>query len=218
MIRSCATMVNLRDPAAAIINAASSQLSQASPQTPSLVGVNLPTITQGSPALNTTDPTLASPASPTAVVTEAVTTPVVTAVKKEKKGFRMLVKKYGLPLSIYFWVLSDVIAFVITALLYFDVLGSGDMVTLLKRLGLDSWVNIEEKMTQSYALGPISLSGKLLANYAVGETIVTVLTPPILAFCIATLPALKRRMPVVNFSRFRKSTVTPSPIVPPTVG
>lgn len=107
-------------------------------------------------------------------------------------GIRSLIKKYGLPLAVYYVLLTEALTVAITYLLYYNYLGTGDITSVLKFFGLGRMVDVDAAMETSRTIGPFTVSGRLLTNFAMAKSFIALFAPLKLTFCITTLPGLMR--------------------------
>lgn len=129
------------------------------------------------------------------------------AAQSEKHGWfkhhslSELVKKHGLPLGIYYVTLTEFLVCSLTYLLHYDHLGAGDITNFMKWIGLEKWIDVDHAMSASKSIGPITISGKLVTNYAIAKAFVAVWAPLKIPFCMATLPYMRRAVSAVAFWR-----------------
>ena len=104
-----------------------------------------------------------------------------------------LVKQYGLPLALYYFIFNETCVVLVTCGLYYDWLGGGDIVSFLHYIGASKYVDIDAAMSKSVSLGPFGeLEAKLAAHFGLATVFMSLFTPIQLPFCIATLPRLKK--------------------------
>eukprot|EP00760_Papus_ankaliazontas_P013212 PhM_4_TR15663/c1_g1_i3/m.21255 len=130
-------------------------------------------------------------AAGTPVTTETTTT------KKAPHGLFGLIREYGVPLAIYYFVLNETCVVGITAGLHYGWFGGADIVRVLDYVGAGSYVDLD-KMNHHISFGPFSVSAKLATNFGLATAFMSLWTPVQLPFCIATLPYIKR---AVRFSK-----------------
>jgi hypothetical protein len=103
-----------------------------------------------------------------------------------------LFKTHGLPLTLYFCVLEEIVICTVTFLLHFDYLGADTVKGMLTFCKVDKWVDVDKHLSTSFTVGPLNVSGRLLCNCGIAEVLVGAVSPfLLLPFCIATLPRAK---------------------------
>ena len=137
-----------------------------------------------------------------ATATAAAAAGTVTPPKKQRLVKR-LISQYGLPFAIYYIVFNDSMILLITVALQMGWVGAGDVITLIKKVGAEKYLNgLDERMDRpAFSLGPLHVTGRLVANFALAFAFMGVWTPIKIPFCIATLPYVKRAWQAV----FRRS-------------
>eukprot|EP00672_Neobodo_designis_P018844 CAMPEP_0174847526 /NCGR_PEP_ID=MMETSP1114-20130205/12964_1 /TAXON_ID=312471 /ORGANISM="Neobodo designis, Strain CCAP 1951/1" /LENGTH=256 /DNA_ID=CAMNT_0016081807 /DNA_START=41 /DNA_END=811 /DNA_ORIENTATION=+ len=109
-------------------------------------------------------------------------------------GIRALARKHGVPFAVYYIGLTETLAVGLTLLLHYDLLGKGDITSVLKFLGIDGWLDVDGTMNRKKHFGPITISARLVTNFAFAKACIALLAPLKLPFCVATLPYVMRLM------------------------
>ena len=107
-------------------------------------------------------------------------------------GIRALARKHGVPFAIYYITLTESLVVGFTFLLHYDLLGKGDITSVLKLVGLDGWLDVDGTMNKKKEFGPFTVSARLVTNFAFAKACIALLAPLKLPFCVATLPYVMR--------------------------
>jgi len=124
--------------------------------------------------------------------TEGVAQSVKVETKRAPLSVGNLIKTYGLPLAIYYWVTNEILVCIITYLLHYGYFGGSDVMSLLKSLGLDNYCDFSKIEASSFEVGPVSISARLATNFALASAFMALWTPLQVPFCVVTLPRIKR--------------------------
>lgn len=115
--------------------------------------------------------------------------------QRRHKSIKVLVRQYGFPLAVYYLCLNEACVLLITYLLHYEILGTGDIVCLLERVGLESYVDVRGfGETSKSVLGLFDISGRLVMNFGIATAFMSLWTPVQLPFCVATIPTILRWM------------------------
>ena len=126
-------------------------------------------------------------------------------------SFKELVKQYGIPLAVFYWVTNESLVALLTYLFHYNYLTTGDVVDGLKYVGLDSLVNIETIHSTSITLWGVEISALFLTNFLVASAVMSLFTPIQVPLCIAVFPYLRNG---VRRVLGRKTTATVAAAVP----
>jgi hypothetical protein len=107
-------------------------------------------------------------------------------------GLRALARKHGLPFAIYYITVTETLAVLLALCLHYDVLGKGDITSVLKLIGIEGWLDVDGTMNKKKEFGPFSVSARLVTNFAFAKACIALLAPIKLPFCVATLPYVMR--------------------------
>lgn len=121
---------------------------------------------------------------------------------------KTVVLDYGLPVALYYWITNEIIVCVLTYFLHFGYFGKEDLIDILEKVGVSKYINLNAIETKSWSLfnGRLTVSARLLANFAAASLFMTLWTPLQVPICIATYPYLRRlgnrlRHPVKSLSK-----------------
>lgn len=123
-----------------------------------------------------------------------------------RTGFGRLVAQYGVPLAVYYFIFNESCIVFVTFLLHKDYVSGTAVLEVINRFGAGGRLNLGELMSMTLTLGPLELSARLVANFALASVFMSLWTPLQIPFCIATLPYAKRLGNAVRF--WRKPTTS----------
>lgn len=115
-------------------------------------------------------------------------------------------KEHGFLYAAYVFIFGEVLTLAVTLLLHWDLIGAGDVVSFLKWLGMSSIESVSNKSVHVFG---IELSGRLAMNYGIANVLLIPCFPAELAFCLYTLPMLKRVLGKIPFGRRRQPLTVP---------
>ena len=97
-----------------------------------------------------------------------------------------LMREYGVPFVIWYLIVEEGSWAGLTALLHYHMLGEIDAQYLIEKSGLN--INLNKN---SFWLFGYEISARLMGNIAAAGGVITIASPWIIGFCIATLPGFK---------------------------
>lgn len=107
-------------------------------------------------------------------------------------SLKELVKQYGIPLAVFYWVTNESLVALLTYLFHYNYLTTGDVVDWLQSLGLGGYVNLETLHTASITVFGVEISALLLTNFLVASAVMSLFTPIQVPICVAVFPSLRR--------------------------
>lgn len=123
---------------------------------------------------------------------------------------KQLVKSYGIPFGVYYWITNEVLVLILTYCLYYDYFGRDLLFRAVDRLSIYleklpfGKVNLHEIGDHSWRFfdGRLQVDPKLVGDFTVASVVMSLLTPVQIPICAATFPWLKRRWSLF----FKRST------------
>jgi hypothetical protein len=115
--------------------------------------------------------------------------------------YKDLVRKYGMPLAIYYFLFNESIVLTITYLLTYDYLGAGDIVSVIKSIeaavaeksGVQLSMTPDAKtMDRTIEFGPVVITARCATNFGLASAFMSLFTAVQIPFCIATLPHMTK--------------------------
>ena len=109
------------------------------------------------------------------------------------RGIMGLIRKHGAALALYYFAFNESCVLGITYLLHYDYFAVGDIANLLKYVGAERLLDIDNVAGKSKQWGPITISAKFIMNFTIASSFMSLFTGFQIPFCIATLPWIRQR-------------------------
>lgn len=108
-------------------------------------------------------------------------------------SLKEIIKQYGLPIALFYWVFNEVLVAIVTYLLHFNYVSQNSVVDIIEALGFGSWVDTKVLATHSlrFPYG-IEISALLITNFLVASAFLALFVPVKLPFCIWVFPKVRR--------------------------
>ncbi|RNF27050.1 uncharacterized protein Tco025E_00687 [Trypanosoma conorhini] len=116
-----------------------------------------------------------------------------------RSRFYRVVQERGAGFAMYLYVFGESVTLAVLYALHSDLFSTGDVVTWLRFISLDSLVNLERWLEVGPIVAGLRLSPRLLLNYLVANALTYPLYATQLAFCAATFPLLRGVLSPVSY-------------------
>lgn len=127
--------------------------------------------------------------------TEETSKPTSTfsKIKSAFKGMtlKQIIKQYGIPIALFYWVFNEVLVAIVTYLLHYNYVSQGSVVDFIDAIGFGSWIDTKILHTHSVRLGPFDISALLITNFLVASAFLALFVPIKLPFCIWLYPKVR---------------------------
>jgi hypothetical protein len=116
----------------------------------------------------------------------------VTQLPKKEGKWRRLAREQGLFLAVYAYFVAEATTIIAAYLLYIDVVGAGDALSLIHRLGLNRFLDVDGYLQRKVTIFGVEVGVQLGLNYCLAGVLLIPFAPLLLWFSLVTGGPVKR--------------------------